>query len=55
MRYVHRKDNAVANCLAKLNLGWKINLQIYDYVPNEVLEVRQQNKASAAFKQLNLM
>ncbi|MBA0550508.1 hypothetical protein Golob_021449 [Gossypium lobatum] len=49
------EDNLVADCLAKLSLGWKIALQIYDDAPNEVLEVLQQDKGSDVFEQFNLM
>ncbi|MBA0853062.1 hypothetical protein Goshw_012969 [Gossypium schwendimanii] len=55
IRYVPIKDNQVADYLAKLNLGGRTCLQVYDEVPHVTLEALNQDKAKSAFDQFNLM
>ncbi|MBA0606353.1 hypothetical protein Godav_018833 [Gossypium davidsonii] len=46
IRYVPREHNIVANRPAKLNLKWKLSLQVFNVDLKEILEVLQQDKLS---------
>lgn len=41
IRYVPRKANTVVDCLSKMSLEWKTNLQIFEATFDEVLEMLQ--------------
>ncbi|MBA0718604.1 hypothetical protein Golax_006344 [Gossypium laxum] len=54
IRYIPRENNLVVDYLAKLSLT-RSGLQIFDDVPNEVLKILQQDKASGVFSHFNMM
>ncbi|KAA3472023.1 reverse transcriptase [Gossypium australe] len=49
IKYVPRNLNTVADCLAKLGLNWKSNLQVFEEAPKEILELLQADKANGYF------
>lgn len=55
IRHVPKEYNQVADCLVKLSLKWRTDLQVYDKVPNDALEVLNQGKARDTSDQFSLM
>ncbi|KAA3453051.1 Retrovirus-related Pol polyprotein LINE-1 [Gossypium australe] len=49
IKYVPRNMNMVADCLAKLSLNWKSNLQVFTEAPKETLDLLQDDKANGYF------
>ncbi|KAA3482036.1 RNA-directed DNA polymerase (Reverse transcriptase) [Gossypium australe] len=49
IKYVPRNRNMVADCLAKLSLNWKSNLQVFEEAPKEILDLLQVDKANGYF------
>ncbi|MBA0852042.1 hypothetical protein Goshw_000426 [Gossypium schwendimanii] len=41
IKYIPRENNLVDNYLAKLNLVWRSNLQVFDNTSNEILKILQ--------------
>ncbi|KAA3474645.1 reverse transcriptase [Gossypium australe] len=49
IQYVPRNLNMVADCLTKLSLSWKTNLQVFEKAPKEILDLLQADKANGYF------